>query len=778
MDFNLQKSIEIILQNDNFHKNFFIEDIKSSTKVLELLNKNDQTNLIIKKALHFGYIIVFSESSKKYFLFFRDPNFVNTYTYILRFKNDVDRELNNYPSINISYIVIKYFNYTMQTGEYIFNKIVNRQPYILKCVNCLEYPNDYVIKYSHDMRLPERIQRNPNFNEISVGRTSYYNFIIDNRGIVIGEVIDSLENGVVHHLLVDNPEDEVFIAGEIKIENNNLLYNLFSGTYSKPQNTINNPILEYYLEIVLNKIFKIHKVGTRPLENIKLVYDVLLPRKPFSKHEIELFCSKFRNKIVKIPYGNRCINNTYGDLTQTVKTQIEDSFTNNTNLLCNDYSDLFRDRSVIERPVSEDSIFDVIEFELKKFGLKDIKLGSYSDMESQFKRLLVNPQSFATFKDGVIVDPSGNKSVEYEKLNPNGTTERKIFTFKKTLSSGSFNKTEIYTEKILYKTGIHESGITEKEYIFRSSINTSVNQFKSFYENLKHIILYVLLRKYLNNLKFIPQPYYFGLKKNLDGTIIIYMIMEKGENTLDDYFAKPEVTFDEIKKIIFSIYADLYDLNSISFHDNSKLNFKHNDLKCNNAVISVKKTPLLIDFGLSMFRLKDIRRGEIKFISCESGIRSRYYDDNNKNIVHDMFHLISSLNFISKPGLRAFDVLKFTQNIGSNIFDTPNITNIINTIYNTKLLFGVIPGGIQRITDYDLFRLFYDTFNLDDPRISDLMRTNNFNINITPEQLAINIDLRIGDRIIDRFENKYLKYKQKYLKLSKLRGSGKNCSNP
>lgn len=762
MAFSLQKSIEIILPNDNFHKNFFIKDIKSSTKVLELLNKNDQSNPIIKKALFFGYIIVFSESSKKNFLFYRDPNFVNIYTDIIRFKSDVDKESNNYPPTNILDFVSRYFNQPH------FNKIINTKPYILKCVNCLEYPNDYVIKYSHDMRLRERIKRNPYFNEISVGRTSYYNFIIDNRGIVIGEVIDSLENGVVHHLLVDNPNDEVFIAGEIKIENNNLSYNFFSGTYSLPQNTINNPILEYYLEIVVNKIFKIQRVGTRPLENIKLVYDVLLQRKPFNKHEIELYCDKFRNKIVKIPSGNRCINNTYGDLTQAVKTQIEDSFTNNTNLLCDDYADLFRDRAIVERPVSEDSIFDIIEFELRKFGLNDIKLGSYSEMENQFKRLIANPQSFATFKEGIIVDPSGNKSVEYEKLNPNGTTERKIFTFKKTLSAGSFNKTDIYTEKIMYKTGIHESGITEKEYIFRSSINTSVDQFKSFYENLKHIILYILVRKYLNNLKFIPQPYYFGLKKNLNGTVIIYMIMEKGESTLDGYFAKPEVSLDEIKKIIFSIYADLYDLNSISFYDNSKLKFKHNDLKCNNAVISTKKTPLLIDFGLSMFRLKDIRRGEVKFISCESGIKSRYYDDNNKNMVHDMFHLISSLNIVNRPTLRAFDVLKFTQNRDTHIFDTPNITNIINTIYNTKLLFGMFLGGIQQITDFDLFRLFYETFNLDDPRIVQMMRTNNFTINITPEQLAINIGLRIEDRIIDRFEKKYLKYKQKYLNLSKL----------
>jgi hypothetical protein len=234
----------------------------------------------------------------------------------------------------------------------------------------------------------------------------------------------------------------------------------------------------------------------------------------------------------------------------------------------------------------------------------------------------------------------------------------------------------------MYKTGIHESGETEKEYIFRSSISTSVDQFKSFYENLKHIILYILVRKYLNNLKFIPQPYYFGLKKNPNGSVVIYMIMEKGENTLDGYFPKSTVSLDEIKKIFFSIYADLYDLNSISFHDNSKLNFKHNDLKCNNAVISSKKTPLLIDFGLSIFRLKDIIRGEIQFISCESSIRSKYYNDNNnKNMVHDMFHLISSLNIVNRPTLIAFDVLKFTQNRGTNIFDTTVITNIINTIY-------------------------------------------------------------------------------------------------
>ena len=117
------------------------------------------------------------------------------------------------------------------------------------------------------MKLAERITRNPFFNEISIDKTSYYNFIVDTKGIVIGEVFDSLENGVDHHLLVDEPDDEVYIAGEIKISNNELEYNFYSRTYSTPQNILpTNPILSYYLEILVGKIFKLYRSVTKPLQ--------------------------------------------------------------------------------------------------------------------------------------------------------------------------------------------------------------------------------------------------------------------------------------------------------------------------------------------------------------------------------------------------------------------------------------------------------------------------------------------------------------------------------
>jgi hypothetical protein len=81
----------------------------------------------------------------------------------------------------------------------------------------------------------------------------------------------------------------------------------------------------YFLELLVTKIFKMHKTDEQPLDEVKLDNKILLPRKAFDKTEIELFCSRFRYKIVKIPDGNRCINNTYENLTPAVKQQIEES---------------------------------------------------------------------------------------------------------------------------------------------------------------------------------------------------------------------------------------------------------------------------------------------------------------------------------------------------------------------------------------------------------------------------------------------------------------------
>jgi hypothetical protein len=752
MDFTEHKSFEIpsnLLESeliDTFHNILYIRDIKSIPTVLKLLNSKNTDNYMIVRGNYVGIIIVFSELSNKYYLFYKDPAFYSEYTKAIAFKEEVNSNTDEYSSEQLG----KLLQYFIPAPDLIFKLIKNTEPIKYKYINLLDFPNDYVIKYSRDMRLPARIVRNPVFNEISIDKTSYYNFIIDTKGIVIGEVVDSLETGVVHHLLVDELEDEVYIAGEIKISNNELEYNFYSDTYSALQNILpTNPILLYYLEILVGKIFKLHKIGTKPLQKITLMHTILLPRNPFNKEDITRFCSQFKNKIVKVPGSNRRINTTYNDLPPVIQAQIIADFNSNSNLLCYDSIDkLFPSIAPVVNVVEELTIFDTIENELKKFGL-NIKLGTMEELKAQFIKLINDPLNFATFKEGITVDVFDSKSIEFNRVRSDMSIEKKTFTFKKTLSRGMYNKTDIYVDQTN----------NNKEYILRSSIkNTIEDQFKSFYENLKHFILYIIIRKRLGNIKFIPQPYHFGLQINATlGGVTLYMIMEKGELSLDKYLVKPTLptlTPEDIKKIIFSIYCNLYELSSLTIREgdiSTLLKFKHNDFKCNNLVVSKNGVPLIIDFGLSRFTLTDADKS-IEFISCEPGI-DKYYKSNGYNIIHDMLQLIASLNMVKKLVVKPFEILKFINNKNSNILDTDVIMREMRFQFP-----GVNLGATP------LFQKFYDEFDLENCIIySDDYEK--YTIEITPEELAYNIGLTVKDRIIDQFEYKYKKYKTKYLNL-------------
>jgi hypothetical protein len=525
---------------------------------------------------------------------------------------------------------------------------------------------------------------------ISIGNGAFFRNEITN--VKIPDSVTSIgDNAFTHNQLTDvTIPDSVTRIGESAFANNQLLGSV----------------------IIPNSVTSI---GYNAFANNQLLGSVTIPDKLNNDHDKERI---FGSDFTKIIFTILSINPNNGRLFPTVAP---------VNL------------------VEEHSIFDTIENELKIFGL-NIQLGTIDELRVQFKNLVDDPLNFATFKDGVV-DASGNQSIELNRAYSDGTIERKFFTFKKHLSSGSFNTTDIYTSN-------------NKEYIFRSSTSsTDEDQFKSFYENLKHIILYIIIRKRLGNIKFIPQPYHFGVKKNrITGQITLYMIMEKGKETLEDYLGKTGLSAEQIKKLVFSIYCDLYELSFLYMKAgdiSTILKFKHNDFKCNNLVVSENGAPLIIDFGFSQFTLTDAGRS-IKFISCEDSIfKSIYYESepNGYNVTHDMLQLIASFNFITKRGFKPFEILKFTNNPSSNILDTNVIVSIISALYPAYL-----------IDSRDLFRIFYGKFDL--RKILDSI-SKDISIEITPLELANNIGLTLADRIIDTFEKKYRKYKMKYLNLLK-----------
>ena len=149
MQFTLDKSIEInpVLLDDTFHNVFLIRDIQSSMEALRLLNSNNTDNKMIERGNLFGILIVFSRSSNKYYLFYKDPSFKYKYTKLMTFKTDVESNTNDYSPEQLVKL-LTYFNPPPFPNVPVFSLIKNTEPIRFKCINLLDFPNDYVINYS------------------------------------------------------------------------------------------------------------------------------------------------------------------------------------------------------------------------------------------------------------------------------------------------------------------------------------------------------------------------------------------------------------------------------------------------------------------------------------------------------------------------------------------------------------------------------------------------------------------------------------------------------
>ena len=389
----------------------------------------------------------------------------------------------------------------------------------------------------------------------------------------------------------------------------------------------------------------------------------------------------------------------------------------------------------------------------------------------------------------------------YISHNMSEITNVKIYKMGKSIAKGSFN--------ITYRcTNI----IEEKEYLLRISMYTGEDkEYKAYVENLKHIILYILICS-KKNIKFIPEPICIGL---LYDNVI--MIMEAGIETFDDYITKNSGDNKILNKTLLSVYNDLYFLNN-----DLGINFKHNDLRGPNIVMTSTNVPLLIDFGYTQFTIKIKCEKEYKF---KSSFHNFEYDDWKRNITHDMLQLLHSLNFVLttvqidnlfkfkteteknllnhkyyiekiKDIITYNDVAKWilkkkikayftytepgsnlpisNDNIPSNIdyFYTNSYSLVsdrkINFSYNRISIIIILPTDkdpnfniSEQLNNDIIHSIYYSDIDYLKTSISVL------NSVLTPSELALKLDLVDYDIIIDKYKNKYLKYKNKYLKYKK-----------
>ena len=137
------------------------------------------------------------------------------------------------------------------------------------------------------------------------------------------------------------------------------------------------------------------------------------------------------------------------------------------------------------------------------------------------------------------------------------------------------------------------------------------------------------------------------------------------------------------------------------------------------------------------------------------------------NSILDIMQLITSFYLISNNSNNTYpvpfyEILMFTQNKDSNILDSKNLQGFFLGIWNYYTV------TLRKYIDkYQLFRAFYIQINL--LILKNIMNENNLNCSffIEPVLLAYNIGLSYDDIKIIKYQNKYLKYKMKYLILKK-----------
>lgn len=324
---------------------------------------------------------------------------------------------------------------------------------------------------------------------------------------------------------------------------------------------------------------------------------------------------------------------------------------------------------------------------------------------------------------------------------------------------GTFNKALRYTSGskhylIKINKAIDISSENQTQIKYRRMLKLS----DSFYENLKHIILYILIRLYIKDkIKLIPKIYTVGYNRITEE---LYSVLELGEKSFERYIIDNKNNIKLINIMLYSIYNALELITNIG----PGINFRHGDLKFDNIVLTSDNKPMIIDFGLSEFDLSP----QYKLFSIISGILNytRAFPQLNKeltellNMSQDIILLIQSFRyFITEEFItNIFNGINYNKNI---LLDGRNLNRLIKHIFR----FNSNEEAVKRRIH---LRLYHDStingncsLNLL-PLEKDLLNSKELAeyIGLTPENIN-------QETIYSKYQLKYLKYKKKYLELKK-----------
>lgn len=195
-------------------------------------------------------------------------------------------------------------------------------------VKCKYFPDmsyDYILNFTNSQKksVPFRIKKN--LSDYEHLKKVKLTFIVSDKGVTYGQIIDGLEYGTSHLHLITDSEEKVIIGGEINVDfiEKTLTYNLLSGTFSlnifkdirENESEVARDEYQDKIDNLLENVFNIGISEDKKLTILKSTNnETILPDNKPNIEELRNICKlsslQFLNGPISSDLKKRCVKNS------------------------------------------------------------------------------------------------------------------------------------------------------------------------------------------------------------------------------------------------------------------------------------------------------------------------------------------------------------------------------------------------------------------------------------------------------------------------------------